>query len=167
MAGKIRHLPARAAKKTKLRPNFKPLNNLGTKSLLLDLPAELRNNVYYYIARSVRSIILLGSKAVSPPLAQVNRQVQRELLSLVAANGVNPDSSIQASINDFDFRKVVTFLNKNLKVRKPDKGGTCDLQIAITMTDPKAFRPINVRRWVNRCASTLLAVTRSYSVKIN
>ncbi|CAK4031558.1 Hypothetical predicted protein [Lecanosticta acicola] len=83
----------------------------GPCSLLLDLPAELRHNVYDAVM-GVEAARLIprtkGRLATSTSLPRVNRQIREDFLSYVYLRA----PLIIASVYGFDFRHVVTFFNR-------------------------------------------------------
>ena len=82
------------------------------KSLLLDLPAELRNLVYKSVLEHEPNVILhplaRGQLVAQSPLARVCRQIRQELLPLVHAS----ELPVIALVDDFDFAHLITWLNK-------------------------------------------------------
>lgn len=89
-------------------------NGAAKKSLhfrLLDLPAELRNNIYEKVAESETahlSVRTRGNLASASALSRVNRQIRNEFLPIIYICA----PKIVARVSNFDFRHIVTFLNR-------------------------------------------------------
>ncbi|EGP92032.1 uncharacterized protein MYCGRDRAFT_89949 [Zymoseptoria tritici IPO323] len=75
---------------------------------LLDLPAELRDEIYEKVAQQDPYVVLKGSRLqVASKLCAVSRQVQGEYLAILE-NSAN----ITTTVVRFDFRPIVRFLNR-------------------------------------------------------
>lgn len=79
----------------------------------LDLPGEIRNNIYRIHCTDAESSSFLSKRSggrleVQDALALTNRQIHDELTSTVQYK----ETGITAYVKDFDFRHIVTFLNK-------------------------------------------------------
>ena len=117
----------------KADPNFVSFNNLGSKSLLLDLPPELRNAVYDYVAGTVATIKVRKNKPEQHPLAYTSRQIQNEFLPVFERDGPANASTIITEIADLDFRTLVIFLNK-LPLPAGEQRQTLSITITISLT---------------------------------
>ncbi|KAK3070434.1 hypothetical protein LTR53_010476 [Teratosphaeriaceae sp. CCFEE 6253] len=84
-------------------------------SLLLDLPAELRNLVYEHVCAGTGGAHLshqslrnrLRPLTPGSALARTNQQVRHELLAVACLV-----ADVRTVVRDFDFRHLVTFLNR-------------------------------------------------------
>ncbi|SMR42933.1 unnamed protein product [Zymoseptoria tritici ST99CH_3D1] len=75
---------------------------------LLDLPAELRDEIYEKVAQQDPYVVLKGSRLqVASKLCAVSRQVRGEYLAILE-NSAN----ITTTVVRFDFRPIVRFLNR-------------------------------------------------------
>lgn len=80
-------------------------------SRLLDLPAELRNRIYEYVAVNSGAELAprtRGKLVTKTALGQVSKQVRNEFLAVLYVSV----PTIKAHVFDFDFAHIVTFLNK-------------------------------------------------------
>lgn len=124
MAPTLRRGPPRNVKP--LDPHFQPPNNLGTKSLLLDLPPELRNEIYERLAQSTTTIVVRNGKAVPDALARSSRRVREEYLGVVASNNFLNVTNIKTTVFNLDFRKLNGFLRKFLVGKDVDGERYCE-----------------------------------------
>lgn len=125
---------------------------------LLDLPAELRNNIYEKVLENQPKVYLSkrtrGNLASQSALARVSRQVRNEFLPVMYLCA----GEIIASVQNFDFRHIVTFLN-----RLSDKEMTALVEtpssrkMKIELTFTSSFRSNRfseefalLHRWINR-----------------
>ncbi|KAK4959316.1 hypothetical protein LTR10_004118 [Elasticomyces elasticus] len=81
-------------------------------SLLLDLPAELRNAIYEFVLASTGGVLLPRSAtrrtlASSSSLPRVNKQIRDEFLATAMLM-----AEIHTTSVDFSFRHIVAFLNR-------------------------------------------------------
>ena len=84
------------------RTAFEATNNLGTKSLLLDLPPELRNNVYDYVAES-EEVRLYHGMVIQAPLALTSHQLRKEYGPIFENRAVVRAKVVTARVIDLDF----------------------------------------------------------------
>ncbi|KAK3622120.1 hypothetical protein LTR56_020801 [Elasticomyces elasticus] len=118
-------------------------------SLLLDLPAELRNNVF-----ATTGGVHLSSKghrralASSSRLTRVNKQVHDEFISAAWALA---DITTQAL--DLDFRHIVAFLNRLSDAElfaMPTNGHSVQRKMVIELLITEHYKVKLLRRWLNR-----------------
>lgn len=79
-------------------------------SPLLELPAELRNNIYAMVLEDTAVYLSRTSNkplATKSALPRVNKQILEEFLSIAVVLG-----GIHASVLNFNFSHIVTFINK-------------------------------------------------------
>lgn len=80
-------------------------------SLLLDLPADIRNIIYAMVLGNTEARLSRNSAknnlATTSALPRVNKQVRAEFMAMVWLS-----ADIQTTVLDFDFRHIVTFLNR-------------------------------------------------------
>ena len=91
------------------------LESMSTgRSLIVDLPAELRNRIYHFVladhpqARLKAGSPILASQSTLP---RVNKQVRAEYLAILHLFA--PETVAQ--VRNLDFRHIVTFFNKLAK----------------------------------------------------
>jgi len=73
---------------------------------ILDLPGELRNEIYYAVYNTDRAITMTSDgNLVMPALAHVSQQVRRETLSIFEDVASSPHA-IRATIKDADFNHL-------------------------------------------------------------
>lgn len=76
----------------------------------LDLPGELRNEIYYAVYDNDHTVHIASDGAIRlPALAHVSSQVRREALSIFEDMITRPDT-IKATIRDLDFSQLTSFL---------------------------------------------------------
>ena len=80
------------------------------ESLLLSLPAELRNKVYEHVASYSDTGLRIGATvlASSSALPEVSKQVRDEFLAQVFLTA----PTIRVLVRNFDFSHIVTFFNR-------------------------------------------------------
>ena len=124
------------------------------RSLLLELPAELRNHVYEEVAKDSGAILHPrgGGNLVSRSnLSRVSRQVRREYQSVLTLCA----TPIEAVVRDFDFTHVVRFLNR-LSARELDtiSGVTARSQrvivIGLRLSENCPRNPEKLHSWLLR-----------------
>ena len=137
-------------KRTKATPTEGTSSTVTTiqSSPLLKLPAELRNNVYEKIAEDTIGHLKSGKKGIlgcSTAFSRVNSQVHKEFLSIFALHV----PKIVATVKDFDFGHVITFLNRlsedELKTLPgTTEAPTCHIHVNIHLSrhaDPHGNQP--------------------------
>ena len=115
MGPPIRCGPPRTVASNKAGPNFEPRSNLGSKSLLLDLLPECRNEIYDFVAQQPLKITVHRGTVVPHPLACTCRLVRADFLPVFTASGIPWSTTITAHGCNFDLRKPVTFINGFVK----------------------------------------------------
>ena len=128
-------------------------------SPLLELPAELRDMIYAYIAQNEKPARVdkrrPGNLLSTSPMNMVNKQVRQEFTSALYLSA----SKITATVRDFDFRHIVIFFNRlsDLELRAlPDKNNPFNRpQMVIKLTFspqcPVHSYDLFLSRWLNRC----------------
>lgn len=128
--------------------------NLGQPSLLLDLPAELRNTIYTMVLEDTEVLLSRNTTkkalAVGCALPRVNKQVRDEFMAVALLS-----ADIRTTAMDFDFRHIVTFLNRLSDAElKALPSVTVPSQRRITVdliiSDRCPVRPPYFQRWINR-----------------
>lgn len=124
----------------------------------LDLPAELRDNIYNKILENEPIAHLSRNTsrrtlAVVTPLALVNRQVRSEFLH--AATIASP--IIQTTVRDFQFGHIITFLNrlsevllKRLETQDAMPQRTIEIDLILTQGGRNEALRSGLERWLNR-----------------
>jgi hypothetical protein len=83
-------------------------------SPLQNLPAELRNNIYKYVARDQKILRLSGDEIVLPPLGSVCKQIRAEMRGVFEHKVIsNLTMDIEALVVNFDFDPLSEWLDKN------------------------------------------------------
>jgi hypothetical protein len=119
----------------------------------MNLPAELRNLVYAEVARSRTAHLRKGMLTDNSALLYVNSQVHAEYKAMIQFA-----QTIKTDVTDFDFRHIVTFLNRL---------STAELNALPSLTRPEG-RSVEIclrfsyrlegpdhgllRRWLNRAS---------------
>ncbi|KAK5675195.1 hypothetical protein LTS10_012271 [Elasticomyces elasticus] len=122
-------------------------------SLLLDLPAELRNNVYAQVFATTGGVHLSckghrRALASSSRLTRVNKQLHDEFTSAAWALA---DITTQAP--DLDFRHIVAFLNRLSDAElfaMPTNGHPVQRKMMIELSITEHYNVKLLRRWLNR-----------------
>ena len=121
---------------------------------LLELPAELRNRIYEYIALEYDIVLsprANGRLATSSPLAKVSHQVREEYLGLLYVTA----PTIRVPLTDWNFAHVIKFFN-TLSQRElnalPTVGRPSSrcLHINVKMTSACGANPEELQRWLKR-----------------
>ena len=73
----------------------------------MDLPPELRNNVYVLYAEDRTAFLSKSTLTDNSPLLQVNSQIRHEYFPFIVFAKV-----IKTEVDNFDFRHIVTFINR-------------------------------------------------------
>ncbi|KAK4546851.1 hypothetical protein LTR36_001583 [Oleoguttula mirabilis] len=124
---------------------------MGSRSLLLDLPPELRNSVYEYLAYSVKSVDVRRGRVAQAPLARASRQLMTEYGTVFEREGAANAAVIYADVFDFDFRALVTFLNKLPAPAIHTRERQRELVVDIVLTAPGSGDAALLTRWALRC----------------
>jgi len=124
-------------------------------SPLLQLPAELRNDIYEYIAVDACAELhprTRGKLASRSTLCRVSKQVRDEYHAVLYMT----TPYIKAHVKDFDFGHIVTFLNK-LSDRELNALPTLSiptqrkLHIHTHITEACPGNPEGLQKWLLRC----------------
>lgn len=125
---------------------------------LLDLPPELRNLIYLHVAQSEDTAQICKRQPRhligGSPIALANKQIREEYMSALCLNA----PTISTTVQDFDFRHVVTFFNhlSGLELKALTDGGASSNQremvIRLTFSRQCPFHPhdLYLDRWLNR-----------------
>lgn len=135
-------------------PPFQPARMPGDRSLILELPPELRNEVYGLV--SVASTATLhprqrGVLITHSSLGRVSKQVREEFMSAVYLS----TPTIRAHVTDFKFSHIVTFFNK-LSEREASAltagsiAAERRLEIKLHLTDACPPNPEPLQSWLVR-----------------
>ena len=162
------------SKLEKTNKTKKPRKKRATRSKkpfrFLDLPAELRNNIYELVLNDSsvtlrryarrRKTTTVDNEApnwqdsivVASPLIQVNKQVSAEFLHAAAIF-----ANIQATVRDFDFGYIITFLNRlsdgmlnKMKVGEEDQAPKRLFNITLVHICYDEDSGSRLRPWLNR-----------------
>ncbi|KAK4543647.1 hypothetical protein LTR36_005292 [Oleoguttula mirabilis] len=128
--------------------------NPNEVSLLLDLPAELRNTIYMMVLDDTEVLLArvrnMKALAAESALPRVNKQVRDEFLSTatLAAN-------IHTTSIDFDFRHIVAFLNRlsDAELQALPSANIPNerkITVDLTISEGCAREPEFLQRWINR-----------------
>ncbi|KAK3700973.1 hypothetical protein LTR37_015679 [Vermiconidia calcicola] len=123
---------------------------------LLKLPAELRNNVYEKVSEDTTAYIskrTRGRLACSSSLLRVSRQVRDEFLPILMLHA----SEIVAKVEEFNFRHLVTFLNRlsDLELKSLSTSAQVSsrtIRIELQMRNPQVVDLPLLVRWLKRTA---------------
>lgn len=103
-------------------------------SSFLDLPGELRNEIYYAVYNLDGAVHLTNEGHILvPSLAHVNTQIRRESLSTFKDFATNP-RTIHAAVKDLDCSHLLTFIatRPSLHVLDPTRHRTMALNFHFT-----------------------------------
>lgn len=95
--------------------DFPPESNMHCRSLLLDLAPELRNTIYGMVISSIVKVCFRNNPKehiVNHALAYTSHQIRNEFLYLARTVDMSTVATITTDIHNYDFRKLVTFLNR-------------------------------------------------------
>ena len=145
------------------------LKQVQNKISFLDLPPELRNAIYADAAQDTS--VRLSRKSThrtlttGSALARVNKQVRDEFLSVAMVT-----ASIETTARDFDFRHIVTFLNRlddaELKTLSSITIPS-ERRVIIGLVLTEADTILYLGRWLNRAAHpTKKGTNLNYEYKI-
>jgi len=129
-------------------------------SLLLDLPAEIRNIIYQMVHNNAEMHLSRNtskrSLATTVALPRVNKQVRDEFFSSAWLT-----ADISTTVIDFDFRHIVTFINRLSDLESESKSESMSTlavptvrQITVDLvitSNCLAFPPL-LRRWIKRAS---------------
>ena len=97
---------------------------------LLELPPELRNQIYDHVATSTRTISVHEGALVPHALARTCKQIRSESIPVFESESIFYAHTIKARVIDLDFTNLTTFiedyewphrtLNVKLKITKAD-----------------------------------------------
>ena len=141
------------AKRTRTNHNKRP--SQPGRSLILEMPPEIRNQIYEFVALHYDVILhprSNGKLATASPLCRVSHQVRGEYLGILYIEA----PEIKACVKDFNFGHVIKFFN-NLSERELNALPTINqpslrhLQINVDLTDACGESPDELRRWLRRC----------------
>jgi hypothetical protein len=83
----------------------------GTDSRLMNLPQEIRDHIYTFIARETTATIVRqapGEIISSHPLCHTSKQIRSEFKAILYLEA----GHLVAKVQNFDFRHIVTFFNR-------------------------------------------------------
>ena len=143
--------PGRSARQKKQEKKRQQTNATQTAPFpFLTLPAELRNIVYGMVAEEYTAYVKKRILTDRSNLALVNRQIRDEYhpVSLLCAK------NIQTKVVDFDFRHIVTFINRLSTsevnaLPNATKPGTRRIDVTLVFSNNPADHYL-LRRWLNR-----------------
>jgi len=121
---------------------YQPLKNLGPKSRILDLPPELRNNIYEYVAHSPTEARIRNRRFVQHPLACTSRQLQLEF-GPVFQEAATHAETVTAVVTDFDFNALGPWLTNFEQQRA--------LSITLTLAAPHIEDMAQLDHWMQLC----------------
>lgn len=88
----------------------------------LDLPGELRNEIYYAVYNIDRTVHIASDGAIRvPALTHVSRQVRQEALSIFEEIISSPDT-VKTTVRDLDFSYLTAFLRARPSFLAPGRG---------------------------------------------
>lgn len=125
---------------------------------LFELPAELRNKIYEYVALDSKAVLHFkrrGKLATSSALIRTARQINDEYFGMLYVTA----PEIRATVKDFDFGHIITFFN-TLSERELNALPTLNkptsrkLLIRVEVTEICPAYPDSLHRWLRRCQNT-------------
>ncbi|KAK5687452.1 hypothetical protein LTS10_001590 [Elasticomyces elasticus] len=142
-------------KRVVTKRTYVPVPNATTnnRSPLLNLPPELRNQIFEYSAQESSAVLIhyaRGRLISNSPLMGVNRQVRNEYTSALYLNA----PLITAQILNFDFAHIVTFLNRlsdHELTALPSQQVPSERQILAKLHIDGPALTERLDRWLNRC----------------
>ncbi|KAK5134452.1 hypothetical protein LTR08_006499 [Meristemomyces frigidus] len=127
----------------------------NASSPFFELPAELRNEVYEYVALSAGAQLrprFRGRLISATALCRVSKQVRKEYEAALYVSA----SRITAHVRNFDFGHLVTYLNKltgrelsALPMLNIPSQRTLEVHVYITQSC--STNPEGLRKWLRRC----------------
>ncbi|KAK5123220.1 hypothetical protein LTR85_003419 [Meristemomyces frigidus] len=144
----------RARKKKRESTDLTDTTAIIGSSPLLDLPAELRNDIYEYVAINSGAALhrrTKGKLASGTALCRVSKQVRDEYQAVLYISA----PIIDAHVKNFDFSHIVTFLNK-LSERELSALPTLNspthrkLRIHLEITRECPQNPEGLQKWLVR-----------------
>lgn len=154
--------PKHRPKKPPIRPKQsitqamqKPMES--GRSLLLDLPAELRNSIYTIIledhpTKLATPTLTLASTSAMP---RVDKQTRKEFLSVIQQES----ASVTVNASDFDFQHAITMFNRlsnksNMTLRHsaPMMPSCKEIRVELSFSDDVhlTLRADSLCRWMTR-----------------
>ena len=129
----------------------------------MNLPPELRNIVYAEAAKDNVAVIEKSTFTDNSALSQVSAQIHNEYMPILALNA----KAIQTTVLDFDFRHVVTFINRLSAAElnalpSINKSDTRPIDISLRFNPFEAFHDYHLGRWLKRAGSPTKKGTMLY-----
>ena len=117
-----------------------------TATSFLDLPAELRNEIYKQTVRSEPNLKITSSGTIlKSPLAFVSKQVRNEFLPIWEANGLSTVDEIRVRVEDCKFDPLIQILRKSATNVRPQ------LLIYMTLAAPRHECLEAIESWLHYC----------------
>ncbi|KAK0928644.1 hypothetical protein LTR29_017288 [Friedmanniomyces endolithicus] len=144
---------------------------MASSSPFLDLPAELRNNIYEYAALADQPFGLKPRLKVQQarhiisisPLILASHEVAEEYYSVLATLLMNTNATILARVTDFKFRHLIRFITTQMFTPQVlDKGVAKRLVVELILTCPNQIEPEKYSDWLAFCKEW--EVSASYTV---
>ncbi|KAK0249668.1 hypothetical protein LTR91_010638 [Friedmanniomyces endolithicus] len=131
---------------------------MASSSPFLDLPAELRNNVYEYAALADQPFCLKPRLKVqqarhltsTSPLILASHEVAEEYYSVLATILMTTNATILARVTDFKFRHLIRFIT-NQMLTTPDMRVAKRLIVELILTSPNQIEPEKYSDWLAYC----------------
>ncbi|KAM0716308.1 hypothetical protein Q7P37_007753 [Cladosporium fusiforme] len=128
----------------------------------LDLPPELRNQIYELVANDAKSVTLVSSspKPIPPALFLVNHQIRSEYRPILLSH-----VPVRTYVHNFDFkplmRSIGSFYSSELKALRANRDLVVCVQFAYC--DPlRGQRHDSLRQWVVKRSNSLDRLPWSY-----
>lgn len=133
---------------------------MGSSSPLLELPPELRNEVYDYVASEpLTDAVVFHDKRIPHPLARTCKLLRAEFLPIYELIDYSQIERLTVVVTDFDFHPFSLFWWS--VARATPAPIRADVHVVLNLTEPEAQDLDGLVSWLSRCACVPL---RSYSV---
>ena len=133
---------------------------VASGSPFLNLPAELRNNIYEYAALADQPFCLNPRLKVqqarhiisTSPLILANHEVAEEYYSVLATLLMTTNATILARVTDFKFRHLIRFITTQMfTTQVPDMRVAKRLIVELILTSPNQIEPEKYSDWLAFC----------------
>jgi len=137
-------------------PNSALKESMQEPSPLLRLPAELRNQIYEYVATTTQDIVLSGLRVMHPdqPLTRVCRQSREEYLPVFQAYLYTRATVIRITVTDFeDFYGVERLIYLMTRSDRRLADLRRSIKLHLTFTKPERANIDSLDTWLQSCSA--------------